>query len=165
MKANELRIGSYWGYPVRANGVIFSKRSGKPMKPQDNGKGYKKITLTIKGKQIQKYVHRIIAELFCENPNNYNQVNHKDGNKANNNYLNLEWCNNSINQIHAHQSGLKSNGNDLWNGRFSKEDIEYIFDLNKEGKKQIWIANHMNCSKSTISEILSGKRYKTYTSL
>jgi len=36
---------------------------------------------------------------------------------------------------------------------FSKEDIDYIKDLKNEGKTQKWIAQHMNTTKSTISEI------------
>lgn len=42
---------------------------------------------------FSKYtVHRAVATLFLENPNNYNEVDHIDGNKENNYYLNLRWC-------------------------------------------------------------------------
>lgn len=37
-------------------------------------------------------IHRLVAQLFVENPNNYEQVNHKDENKLNNQADNLEWC-------------------------------------------------------------------------
>lgn len=33
-----------------------------------------------------------MAQLFVPNPNNYTYVNHKDENKRNNTYSNLEWC-------------------------------------------------------------------------
>ena len=52
-------------------------------------------------------VHREVAKLFIENKENKPQVNHIDGDKLNNHYLNLEWVNNSENQIHAITSGLK----------------------------------------------------------
>ena len=42
----------------------------------------------------------MIAKLYIPNPNNYEQVNHKDLNKHNNNIENLEWCNASMNMKH-----------------------------------------------------------------
>jgi hypothetical protein len=38
------------------------------------------------------YIHRIIAQTFLENPNNYKEVNHIDGNPYNNILSNIEWC-------------------------------------------------------------------------
>lgn len=37
-------------------------------------------------------IHRLVAKAFIDNPNKYEQVNHKDENKLNNNANNLEWC-------------------------------------------------------------------------
>lgn len=53
-----------------------------------------------------KRVHRLVATTFIPNPNNYPEVNHKDGNKWNNHVSNLEWCNRSMNMKHAYQMGF-----------------------------------------------------------
>lgn len=52
-------------------------------------------------------LHRLIAIHFIPNPNNYPCINHKDGNKLNNDLSNLEWCSYQTNNKHAHETGLK----------------------------------------------------------
>lgn len=51
-------------------------------------------------------LHRLLALTFIPNPNNYPQVNHKDGNPLNNSLDNLEWCTQSQNIKHAYDNGL-----------------------------------------------------------
>lgn len=60
--------------------------------PTDNGRGYLVIGLKIDGKRKNKYVHRLVAEAFCENTDGKKYVNHKDHDKHNNMSCNLEWC-------------------------------------------------------------------------
>jgi hypothetical protein len=50
------------------------------------------------------HVHRLIAKYFCENSEEKKIVNHKDGNKLNNNSKNLEWCTTQENIVHAVQN-------------------------------------------------------------
>ncbi len=54
--------------------------------------GYYVVSVTKNNKSTILYVHRLVAELFIENPNNYPCVNHIDNNSTNNNVKNLEWC-------------------------------------------------------------------------
>lgn len=79
------------------NGII-QKSKERIMQPTNNGKGYQIIGLR-KPSQKKKnfYVHRLVAIAFIDNPNNYNIINHKDYNRANNNVDNLEWCTQSYN--------------------------------------------------------------------
>lgn len=71
-----------------------------------NSSGYKKVRLSKDGIGANFYVHRLIAEHFIDNPQNKPEVNHKDGNKLNNNISNLEWVTEQENTQHAHDNGL-----------------------------------------------------------
>lgn len=68
--------------------------------------GYLKIRLSKDNKMKNYLVHRLVAETFIPNPENKSQVNHKDGNKLNNNVDNLEWTTRSENVNHAWLNGL-----------------------------------------------------------
>ena len=84
-------------YKVNRKGEIYQILNNIIRTPKDNGYGYNNINLNKNGKKITKYIHRIVAEAFIPNPNNYPMVNHKDENKKNNNVENLEWCTASYN--------------------------------------------------------------------
>lgn len=75
-----------------------------------NHKGYLQIRLSNAGARKTFIVHRLVALHFVPNPKNKPQVNHKDCNKLNNRFTNLEWCTNVENCCHAVINGLiKSN--------------------------------------------------------
>lgn len=59
--------------------------------------GYAQILLAKDGERKMFLIHRLVASAFLDNPNNYQQVNHKDENKRNNIASNLEWCDASHN--------------------------------------------------------------------
>lgn len=90
--------------------------------------GYKYYRLSKNNHKKTYYAHRLVAENFIENPQNLPVVNHKDGNKLNNNVENLEWMTYSENISHAHKNGLIK-GN--------REKEYYIADLLNEQWKKI----------------------------
>ena len=59
------------------------------LKPNKDKKGYFVVKINNKNKKI----HRLVASAFCKNdkPKEKNEVHHKDNNKNNNYFLNLEW--------------------------------------------------------------------------
>lgn len=69
--------------------------------------GYKKVELVKNGRKKSIKVHRIVAEAFIENTYNKPNVNHKDGNRINNNVDNLEWVTQKENVEHACRTGLR----------------------------------------------------------
>jgi len=62
-----------------------------------DGSKYAFVILNKNGVSKHYSVHRLVAEAFVDNPNNYPKVNHKDENPLNNNVSNLEWCDRQYN--------------------------------------------------------------------
>lgn len=97
-------IKGYEGfYKINRNGDIISISDNRIKYKKDMFmsktlvNGYYKVTLTKNGIGSQKFIHRLIAEAFIPNPNNYPCVNHKDECKTNNSIDNLEWCTHEYN--------------------------------------------------------------------
>lgn len=90
-------------YYITEDGKCYNEKTGKYLKGQINYRnGYLSFSLTMpNGEKIRKYSHRLVAEAFIENPFNKREVNHKDGNKTNNNVENLEWVTSEENKQHA----------------------------------------------------------------
>ena len=106
MKDILLNIPGYSGYQASNFGYIYSKKSNRVLKSHFNEKGYLRVCLYVDGKPTTQKVHRLVALAFLENPKNYKEVNHKDGNKTNNCVENLEWCTHLENMRHAYQNNL-----------------------------------------------------------
>lgn len=104
--------------------------------PQKQNKGYLKVVLYKNGKYKNYLVHRLVASEFISNPNNYKEINHKDGNKENNSTNNLEWCTRSYNNKEAFRTGLKKASS---TGKYGGENpkAKKINMLDKKTKKII----------------------------
>lgn len=123
-------------YKISNDGRIKSFHNGREriMKLNPHTKGYLKVQLSFNGTIKAKYIHRLVAQAFIPNPNNYPQVNHKDENKSNNCVSNLEWCDNqyNINHATANQRRIKS----LTNNKYTSKKV---FQYTLEGQLiKIW---------------------------
>lgn len=72
------------------------------LKPGKTKRGYLYVSTCVNGFILNRFIHRLVAITFLSNPNNKPQVNHIDGDKTNNNVLNLEWCTQSENIKHSY---------------------------------------------------------------
>ena len=93
----------YDRYEVNQFGDIRHKERKRVLTQRPNNGGYLYVNFNIEGHRKNFAVHRIVANAFIPNPNNYPEVNHKDGDRTNNNVTNLEWVSSSQNKIHAYQ--------------------------------------------------------------
>jgi hypothetical protein len=153
-------------YRVREDGQIFSmyyKNKMRPIYQSVNPDGY--LCIKLGGSKKPGYpksqrsfrVHRIIAKAFIPNPNNYSEVDHLDGNRANNNASNLEWVTHRENIIRSHKRG-----NCLRKGEYNSRakltnvdvlKVRYLYDFGI--MKQSEIAKMYDRGWSTIHNIVN----------
>ena len=109
-------------------------------------------------------VHRTIAEAFIPNPNSLPEVNHKDGNKANNSVENLEWCTRNENLRHAYAHGLRTaKGINNARCKLSTNDVAYIKKNYIRGDKQYGakaLAAKFGVAHQTICAVVSGQNWR-----
>jgi hypothetical protein len=89
-------------YFVTTDGRVFSNKKGNLIELNGckDSYGYKIVRLYHKKKLLKK-VHRLVAETYLQNPNNFPFINHKDESKENNNVDNLEWCSHHYNNEYS----------------------------------------------------------------
>ena len=92
-------------YMVSNTGRIRRVGSDKDHSVRDKN-GYLTVDLYRDGKRSTRRVHRLVAQEFVSNPDNKPEVSHKDGNKHNNAFTNLEWATKKENCKHAWKYGL-----------------------------------------------------------
>lgn len=123
--------------------------------------GYRRICLTKNKVEKNKHIHKLVAEAFIPNPNNYSYVNHIDGNKQNNYIDNLEWCTLYQNNTHAYKTGLRKSTDitpilqyDL-EGNFIRE-YKSINEASKEANLDI---RHISRNINGIGKQIGGYKF------
>lgn len=90
-------------YQVSNYGRVIGIRN-KILSAYDNGHGYVGVNLCVKSKLYHKYLHRLVAEAFIPNPNNYPEINHISENTYDNFVSNLEWCSSKYNANYGNRN-------------------------------------------------------------
>lgn len=137
--------GSYaFNYMVSKSGEVYkpssiSKRafsSAQLLTPYEMKHGYMGVNVWLSNDSPGvEYHHRLLAMTFLDNPNNLPEVNHIDGNKANNNLSNLEWCSSRDNSIHALDSNLTPSGERSTSSTISDRDAIDIYTSTKTNRE------------------------------
>lgn len=93
-------------YEISNKGRVRNKKTKRILKTTINNKGYERfIIYEEKSKPKMYYIHRVVANNYIDNKKNYNQVNHINENKRDNNVSNLEWCDNWYNSHYGTRLG------------------------------------------------------------
>ena len=112
--------------------------------------------MIINGKHKLVTIHRLVAIHFISNPDNKPQVNHIDGDKTNNNIINLEWVTAQENNIHARKTGLHVSDGDKAVNQIKDGIIINTFKSISEASRVTGI-NRGNINQCC----LKNRRYKT----
>jgi hypothetical protein len=148
---------------VKNTAKSFRKLEEKIHTPCDNGNGYKYVTLSMSRVRSNYYIHRIVAEVFLCNCFELLEVNHIDGNKANNRVDNLEWCTRSENAKHAHKSGLNHvlKGEANPGAKLTEEIVRKVRELYDTGQyTQKKLAEDFGIGKGYIFHIVHRNKWK-----
>lgn len=148
-------------YKINRNGIVLSVKTGRQLSSYLDKNGYVLVRLNKNGEGKHCRLHRLLAIMFIYNNDKINktQINHKDGNKSNNNLDNLEWCTPRENNKHARDTGLNPilKGEDAGGAVFSDVEISSIreeLQANIISQKQI--SKKYGISEGHLSSIKSG---------
>ena len=138
-------IKNFENYQITDDGRVWSKITKKWLKPLINNSGYHQVRLNKDGKYYMKCIHKLVAEAFIPNPNNYNEVDHVDTDLNNNTVSNLRWCNRLINN---NNPLTKQHRSEAAKGKVQSEETK-----NKRSKLMI---NNSKISKQVYQYTLNG---------
>lgn len=145
-------------YIVYCDARVFSKKKGIFLTPL-LGKGRSRYFSIKVPKKMQ--LHRLVATHFCANKFNKPEVNHKDGNKLNNNASNLEWCTRQHNVDHAVKYGLRrTTGEQSGRAKLSLIDVMIAREAIANGFKLASIARYYKMHPTSIWA-LKGKSWNS----
>lgn len=137
-------------YAVSEDGRVMSLRRNRILTPKVNHDGYLRIQLWDCGKCHFVSVHRLVAMAYIPNPMNKPFVNHINGLNFDNRAINLEWCTQRENIVHAWQTHLSKphlNKRGKSVAMVSKEDGKIIkcFPSTMQAERELGV-NHSNVS-------------------
>tara|TARA_R100000656_G_C3939607_1_gene126470 strand:- start:171 stop:755 length:585 start_codon:yes stop_codon:yes gene_type:complete len=152
-------------YEINEKGIVIGLVRGKVLKTPLDKYGYKKLVLSKDGKKKFTSVHRQVAKAFIPNPENLPEVNHKDGDKLNNYWENLEWTTGRKNMQHAHETGLidynKVSGENCYITNLTNSTVKEIRQKMANGVRNKDIEKEYGLGRSTVSKIRMNQSFKS----
>lgn len=144
------QIEGYKYYHITEDGKVFNSRKGRYMCTWKDNLGYLQVNLYKGGGKKYVRVHRLVAQAYVPNPHNKPFVNHKDGNKTNNHYTNLEWVDNRENVQHFYNNGGNTRRKSILVITLQGDIIKFP-SIRK-------CANQLGINRKTLTSILKGDK-------
>lgn len=155
-----IRMLDHYTTHLRENGTMYRRKCRAMIRKLQRNYDGKYLAVGLKHHSYT--VHRLIAKTFLPNPKNLEFVNHKDGNKHNNNVENLEWCTRQENETHAFATGLKnSTGEHNTMAKLTDKQAKYIkFQEDRSYDNKLALCAVFNVHRATIERIWNNKIWK-----
>ena len=146
--------------PTKPNACGKKGVVGYVLKPQFDGR-YLHVRLGLGKRGIKiRTVHSLVAEAFISKKLKGFQVNHKDGNKLNNNLENIEYITVSKNATHALDTGLRAHGEKSTNAKLSDSQVYSIKRRLDKGESCLSISHDFNVGATAIYWIRKNRNWK-----
>lgn len=143
-------------YAVSNFGNVIDLKNKKAMIWHDNGAGYMSVGLQGPNSKVRvRYVHRLVAQAFIENPDNLPQVGHKDHIRSNNVVDNLYWTTQKQNTADGIAAGRINANRPKKNRRITEDLICQIALLEHQGFGVNEIAVKLDFPRTTISSVFN----------
>lgn len=149
-------------YKISNDGRVYSSyMGGRLLKMNPNKDGYPQVKLYNELGHFTFRVHRLVAELFIQNPETKPEVNHKNGIKSDNRVENLEWVTDKENVCHGIETGLikRLNGVSHYKAILNDELVGKIREMARTGLSFCLIGRMTNLHHSTIGLAATGKNW------
>lgn len=153
-------VPGFPGYQVSRRGEVWSLKRNRFLALVKGARGYMTVNLYHEGRVRGFLVHRLVAAAFLGPiPPNY-QVNHKDGDKTNNELSNLEVVTAEENRQHALSHGLMRVGEANPKAKLTEADVKDIRKMRAEGIAVRHIAACYDVSERTIYLACKGRTWR-----
>lgn len=167
MEVQYKQIEGYPDYLIGNDGSVISnfkyRKSNSRVLKKRYQRGYVYVMLYANSIPKNISIHRLVAKHFVDGYEDGLTVNHKDCNKKNNHYTNLEWVTHAQNIKHRDENNLRiaPKGVECANSKLNDDDVRHIRELYSTGKythKQI--AKMYSMDRSTISDVINRTHWK-----
>lgn len=141
------------GYYITSEGRLINLEKGYVVKERIKN-GYLTFSVKVDKKTFYRRKHRLLAQAFIpQNNKQQKAINHRDGNKLNNNLLNLEWCTIAENNTHAHQNNLIN-----YSSSITEEQAITIIKLLNKGYSNSQVVKELDYATKSITEKIKNKK-------